>query len=99
MYDRAPIRQAAASGLSVEEIAEATGITTTTVRRALDLTRPATYHRPSSLDAIGPQVREVLARYPRMKAPAVAYRIGWTGSMRTLRHVVATVRAEIEKEA
>ena len=99
MYDRAPIRQAAASGLSVEEIAEATGITTTTVRRALDLTRPATYHRPSSLDAIGPQVREVLARYPRLKTPAVAYQIGWTGSMRTLRHVVATVRAEIEQEA
>ncbi|WP_136192435.1 hypothetical protein [Actinomyces procaprae] len=98
MYDRAAIRAMAAQGKTVEEIAATLGATITTVRRALDLSRPATYQRDAFADGpVGDQIRAVLAQYPQMKATGIAYRIGWSGSMRTLRHVVAQIRTEHEE--
>lgn len=97
MYDRVALRAAASAGLSVDEIAHATGATRTTVRRALNPDAPLNYHRVRAIDTeFGDAVRAVLARYPRMKAPAVAYRIGYDGPMRTLRHVIAQARATEE---
>ena len=98
MFDRAAIRAAAAQGRSTEEIAADFGATVATVRRALDLSLPATYRRDSLADGpVGDHIRAVLSQYPQMKATGIAYRVGWTGSMRTLRHVVAQIRAEHEE--
>ncbi|PHP52585.1 hypothetical protein [Actinomyces ruminis] len=98
MYDRAAIRALAAQGKTAGEIAASLGATITTVRRALDLSQPTAYQRDALADGpVGDQIRAVLAQYPQMKATGIAYRISWTGSMRTLRHVVAQIRAEHEE--
>lgn len=87
------IRAAASAGLTVKEIAYAAGADPRTVRKALSPEAPLTYHRPRLADGpLGDQVRSVLSQYPRMKAPAVAYRLGYTGPMSTLRLVISQVR-------
>lgn len=98
MLDRREARRLAAEGMSADAIAAAMGAHPSAVKRALDLAAPERYHRPTLAQGdLGTQVRQVLARYPRMKAPDIAYRIGYTGPPRTLRHVIAAVRADMER--
>ncbi|SPT53788.1 Transposase and inactivated derivatives [Actinomyces bovis] len=95
MFDRVAIREAASAGLSVAEIAQSVGATSATVRRALDPAAPVTYQRARLVDGdIGAQIRQVIARNPRMKAPGIAYQVGWRGSMRTLRHVIQQIKRQ-----
>jgi len=63
--------------------------------RALVVDGPPRYQRPvggSIVDAVEPQIRELLGVWPSMPATVVAERIGWQRSIRVLGDRVAEVR-------
>jgi hypothetical protein len=65
------------------------------VKRALVADGPPRYQRPvrgSIVDAVEPQIRELLRVWPSMPATVVAERIGWQRSIRVLRDRVAELR-------
>lgn len=95
MHDRRPIRALHAQGTPIPAIARELGIDRNTVRRAIDPTRPTSYHRRSQLDDVDAQIREVLARWPHMPATGVARRLGWPGSMSTFSTRVHQIRREV----
>lgn len=95
MHARGPIRTLHAAGHPIKAIARDLGIARNTVRRAIDPSRPDHYRRLSRLDDVEPQLLEVLAQYPHMPATALAYRVGWTGSMSTFTARVRLVRREV----
>ncbi len=71
------------------------GVSRNTVKRALASDRPPKYERPakgSVVDAVEPQIRELLKAYPTMPSTVIAERIGWTRSVRVLSGRVAELR-------
>ena len=57
------------------------------MRGALESDAPPKYVREpagSIVDAVEPQIRELLKAYPTMPATVIAERIGWTRSIRVL---------------
>lgn len=82
-------------GMSVRGIASHLGIARNTVRRALAHDRPPKYQRASKgsiVDAVEPQIRELLAEFPRMPATVIAERIGWDRSITVLKERVRELR-------
>ncbi|MCI2424385.1 IS21 family transposase [Saccharopolyspora sp. K220] len=94
--DWAEIRRLRRSeGLPIKAIARVLGISRNTVRAALASDAPPKYVRKpkgSIVDAVEPQIRELLRAYPTMPATVMAERIGWTRSIRVLSGRVAELR-------
>jgi transposase len=81
--------------MPIKAIARVLGISRNTVRAALASDAPPKYVRKpagSIVDAVEPQVRELLRAYPTMPATVIAERIGWTRSIRVLSGRVAELR-------
>jgi transposase len=81
--------------LPIKVIARVLGISRNTVRAALASDAPPKYVRKpagSIVDAVEPQVRELLRAYPTMPATVIAERIGWARSIRVLSGRVAELR-------
>jgi transposase len=77
-----------AEGVPIKAIARQLGVSRNTVRRALAARVPPRYQRPvkgSIVSAIEPQIRELLAQWPRMPATVIAERVGWTRSLTVLK--------------
>ena len=69
-----------AEGLSIKAIVRRTGVARNTVRDALRSDEPPRYERTSTgsaVDAVEPQIRELLGEFPTMPATVIAERIGW----------------------
>ena len=98
MEDWAEIRRLhRAEGVPIKEIVRRLGVARNTVRAALASDRPPKYERAprgSVADAFEPQVRALLAEWPRMPAPVIAQRIGWPYSMAPLKKLLARIRPE-----
>jgi Helix-turn-helix domain of resolvase len=77
-----------AERMPIKQIARVMGCSKNTVKRALAAEGPPRYHRPareSVVDAVEPQVRELLRVWPAMPATVIAELIGWQRSIRVLR--------------
>jgi transposase len=84
-----------AEGMAILAIARAMGVSRNTVKRALVADGPPRYQRApggSIVDAVEPQIRELLGVWPSMPATVVAERIGWQRSIRVLGDRVAESR-------
>ena len=96
MEDWAEIRRPHRSEqMPIRAIARKLGIGRNTVRRALEADRPPKYERApkgSIVDAVEPQIRQLLATWPDMPSTVIAERIGWQNSVRVLRKRVAVLR-------
>jgi hypothetical protein len=82
-------------GLPIRKIARVLGISRNTVRAALAADGPNRYERRpagSVVDAVEPQIRELLAANPHLPASVIAERIGWERGMTILRQRVALLR-------
>ncbi len=70
-----------AEGLPIKMIARVMKVSRNTVRAALASDGPPRYQRRpagSIVDAVEPQIRELLRAYPTMPASVIAERVGWT---------------------
>lgn len=79
----------------IKEIARRLGIARNTVRSALASDAPPKYQRAlkgSIVDAVEPQIRALLAEFPRMPATVIAERIGWERSLTVLKERVRELR-------
>jgi transposase len=86
-----------AEGVPIKEIARRLGVARNTVRAALVSDRPPKYQRPlrgSVADAYEPQVRALLAQWPRMPGPVIAQKIDWPYSEGPLKKLLARIRPE-----
>jgi transposase len=86
-----------AEGVPIKEIARRLGVARNTVRAALTSDRPPTYQRAlrgSVVDPYEPQVRALLKEWPKMPAPVIAARIGWSYSEGPLKKLLARIRPE-----
>lgn len=96
MEDWAEIRRLhRAEGVPIKAIARQLGIGRNTVRRALAADGPPQYRRPvkgSIVDAVEPQIRQLLAQWPTMPATVIAERIGWSRSLTVLKDRVRELR-------
>jgi transposase len=84
-----------AEQMPIRAIARHLGISKNTVKRALTTDRPPVYSRPakgSAVDAVEPQIRELLKRTPTMPATVIAERIGWERGMTILKDRVRELR-------
>ena len=82
-------------GMPIKAIARQLGIARNTVRRALAAHEPPRYQRPargSIVDAVEPQIRELLERWPTMPSTVIAERIGWDRSITVLKDRVRQLR-------
>jgi len=81
--------------MPIKAIARVLGVGRNTVRRALAAEEPPKYQRPgkgSKVDVVEPQIRELLAAYPRMPATVIAERIGWGYGITILKDRVRELR-------
>ena len=96
MEDWAEIRRLhRAEGMPVKAIVRRTGVSRNAVRRALAADRPPRYERPargSLVDAVEPQIRELLQAWPTMPATVIAERISWSHSLTILKDRVRELR-------
>ena len=96
MEDWAEIRRLnRAEKLGVKAISRRLGVARNTVRAALRSDAPPSYERArkgSIIDAVEPQILELLREFPDMAATAIAERVGWERSIRVLRERVAELR-------
>ena len=96
MEDWAEIRRLhRAEEMPIRAIARQLGISKNTVKRALATDRPPVYPRPpkgSAVDAVEPQIRELLKQTPTMPATVIAERIGWERGMTILKDRVRELR-------
>ncbi|HEY5265829.1 MAG TPA: IS21 family transposase [Acidimicrobiales bacterium] len=84
-------------GESMRSIAERLEISRNTVAKAVTSTSPPHYERtaaPNSVSPFEPQIRSLLAEYPKMPATVIAERIGWTGSSSFFRKRIAEIRPD-----
>jgi transposase len=84
-----------AEGMPIKAIARQFGVSRNTVRRAVAADAPPQYRRPakgSIVDAVEPQIRELLAQWPTMPATVIAERIGWSRSLTVLKDRVRELR-------
>jgi transposase len=82
-------------GQPIKVIARVMGISKNTVKAALASDGPPAYRRRPSgsiVDAVEPQIRELLRVYPRMPATVIAERVGWTRGITVLKDRVAELR-------
>jgi transposase len=82
-------------GMPIKAIVRRLGISRNAVRRALAADLPPRYSRPSRgslVDAVEPQLRELLGRWPTMPATVIAERIGWPHSLTILKDRVRVLR-------
>jgi transposase len=82
-------------GISQAAIARRLGISRNTVAKALASDRPPKYERTpagSSVDAVEPAIRLLLAEFPTMPATVLAERIGWDRSLTVLKDRVRQLR-------
>ncbi len=98
MEDWAEIRRLhRAEGVPIKEIARRLGVARNTVRSALRAPGPPKRERGprgSLADAVEPQVRALLAQFPRMPATVIAERIGWGHSLTVLKDRIRQIRPE-----
>ena len=86
-----------AEGVPIKEIARRLNISRNTVRAALASDRPPKYERGprgSVVEPFEPQIRALLAEYPKMRATVIAERIEWPYTMNPLRIRVREIRPE-----
>lgn len=84
-----------AEQMPIRAIARHLGVSKNTVKRALASDRPPVYSRPatgSAVDAVEPQIRELLKRTPTMPVTVIAERIGWERGMTVLKDRVRELR-------
>jgi transposase len=82
-------------GMPIKSIARVMGVGRNTVRRALAAEGPPKYRRAaqgSRVDAVEPQVRELLQAYPQMPATVIAERIGWEHGITILKNRIRELR-------
>lgn len=96
MEDWAEIRRLHRSeAMAIKAISRHLGISRNAVRRALASDSPPTYSRPptgSVVDAVEPQIRELLRSTPTMPATVIAERIGWEHGLTVLKDRVRVLR-------
>lgn len=96
MEDWAEIRRLhKAENLGVKTIARRLGVARNTVRSALRSDSPPKYERSpqgSVVDAVEPEIRELLKDFPDMPATVIAERIGWERGMTVLRDRIGELR-------
>ncbi|MFI2477832.1 IS21 family transposase [Nocardia xishanensis] len=86
-----------AEGVPIKEIARRLGVARNTVRAALSSDRPPKYERAPRgrvVEAYEPQIRALLAEYPRMPGSVIAERIGWPYTLNPLRIRLREIRPE-----
>lgn len=84
-----------AEGLSVREIAARLGVARETVTRAVASDVPRRYPAKPRGSIVDPYVEEmtrILTLYPRMGAPTLAQRVGFTGGHSIFRAKVSEIR-------
>jgi transposase len=84
-----------AEGMPIKVIARRLGIARNMVRRAIAAAQLPRYERAgkgSIVDAVEPQIRELLKDWPTMPATVIAERIGWTRSLTVLKERVRLLR-------
>ena len=84
-----------AEGQPIKVIARVMGISKNTVKAALASDGPPAYRRrpPGSIvDAVEPQIRELLRVYPTMPATVIAERVGWDRGLTVLKDRVRDLR-------
>src|SRR3954470_10598796 len=84
-----------AEAMPIKAIVRKLDISRNAVRRALSSGDPPQYERPakgSLVDAVEPQIRQLLAEWPTMPATVIAERIGWTHSLTVLKDRVRVLR-------
>jgi transposase len=84
-----------AEKMGIKAIARRLGLARNTVRDALRRDEPPRYERASTgsaVDAVEPQIRELLGEFPTMPATVIAERIGWERGITILRDRVRELR-------
>lgn len=84
-----------AEQMPVRAIARKLGISRNTVRRAIADDVPPKYQRApkgSIVDAVEPQIRELLEQWPEMPAMVIAERIGWDRGLTVLKDRIRDLR-------
>jgi transposase len=84
-----------AERMPIKQIARVMGCSKNTVKRALAADGPPQYARGprgSIVDAVEPQIRELLAAWPTMPATVIAERIGWTRSLTVFKDRIRELR-------
>lgn len=98
MEDWAEIRRLhRAEDVPIREIARRMALSRNTVRAALASDRPPKYTRAkhgSVVNSYEPQIRVLLAEWPRMPATVIAERISWPYSLSPLKKRLAAIRPE-----
>ncbi|GGO26852.1 transposase [Microbispora bryophytorum] len=96
MEDWAEIRRLhRAEQMPIRAIARKLGVGRNTVRRALESQGPPKYVREPSgsiVDAVEPQIRQLLQEWPDMPATVIAERIGWQRGLTVLKKRIRELR-------
>jgi transposase len=86
-----------AEAMPIKAIARRMGISKNTVKRVLAAEEPPKYRRASGgsiVDAVEPQIRELLEEFPDMAATVIAERIGWQNSITVLKDRIRVLRPQ-----